>query len=270
VKAVVVIPAYNEARTIRGLVQRTLGSCPEVAVVDDGSRDGTAEQIADLPVTLLRHATNRGKAGALATGFEWALATGAELVVTLDGDGQHRPEDIPRLLTAAEMHPGRLVIGARLLGREAYPRARNFANKFADFWVAWAAGHPVADSQSGQRVYPAGLLQAIADLCERSSGFTFESEVVICAARHGFTTVGVPIEAIHHAGGRRSHFRPLRDITSIVLMVAGYLLRSGMKPRGLWRSLREAPCIVDTLNMTSRGATTTLERTSKPAGRFTG
>jgi len=245
VKSFVLIPAYDEARTIRELVQRVLACCPEVVVVDDGSRDGTGEAVADLGVTLLRHQINRGKAAALATGFEWALARGADAVVTLDGDGQHRPEDIPRLLAVAETHPGRLVIGARLFGREAYPRARNFANTFADFWVAWAAGHPVADSQSGQRVYPARLLRAVADLRERSSGFTFESEVVIRAALQGFTTVAVPIEAIHHTSGRRSHFRPLRDIARIVAMIAGYLLRSGLNPRGLWRSLREVPCIVD-------------------------
>jgi glycosyltransferase involved in cell wall biosynthesis len=252
VRSIVVIPAYDEAPTIRDLVRRVLAHCSEVAVVDDGSRDGTADAVAGLPVTLLRHDSNRGKAAALATGFEWALANGADAVVTLDGDGQHRPEDIPRLLAAAELHPGRLVIGARLFGREAYPQARNFANKFADFWVAWAAGHPIADSQSGQRVYPAKLLRAVSDLRERSSGFTFESEVVICAARRGWTTIAVPIEAIHNASGRQSHFRPGRDIARIVAMIAGYLLRSGMNPRGLWRSLRDPPCIVDAPNGLAR------------------
>jgi hypothetical protein len=257
VRSVVVIPAYDEGRTIRELVRRALAHCSEVAVVDDGSSDGTADALAGLPVTLLRHDSNRGKGAALATGFEWALANGADAIVTLDGDGQHRPEDIPRLLAAAEMHPDRLVIGARLFGREAYPRARNFANNFADFWVAWAAGHPVADSQSGQRVYPARLLQEVTQLRKRASGFTFESEVVICAAQHGFMTVSVPIEAIHCASGRQSHFRPTRDITRIVAMIAGYLLRAGMKPRGLWRSLRDPPCIVDDSNTLARrvGAT---------------
>lgn len=244
-KSVVVIPAYNEAHTIHELVRRVLAHCSQVAVVDDGSSDGTADALAGLPVTLLRHDSNRGKAAALATGFEWALANGADAIVTLDGDGQHRPENIPRLLAAAEMYPDRLVIGARLFGREAYPRARNFANHFADFWVAWASGHPVVDSQSGQRVYPAKLLRVVTQPGKRPMGFTFESEVVIRAAEHGFTTVAVPIEAIHCASGRRSHFRPTRDITRIVSMIASYLLRSGMKPRGLWHSLRDAPCIVD-------------------------
>jgi len=241
---VVVIPAYNESRTIRDVAQRARVQCARVAVVDDGSVDGTAEAISGLPVTVLRHERNQGKAGALATGFEWALAAGADAVVTLDGDGQHRPEDIPRLLAAAQQHPDCLVIGARLEGREAYPRARNFANGFADFWIAWASGQALADSQSGERVYPAGLLRRIARPRDRDAGFTFESEVVIRAARQGYPTIAVPIAAIHKPEGRRSHFRPVRDIARIVIMVAGYLLRSGMNPGGLVRSLRCAPRIV--------------------------
>jgi glycosyltransferase involved in cell wall biosynthesis len=244
-KAAIVIPAYEEARTIRAVASRALACCDDVAVVDDGSRDGTAAALDGLPVTLLRHEVNQGKAAALASGFAWALARGVDAVVTLDADGQHRPEDIPRLLAAAARHPDRLVIAARLHGRESYPRARTFANGFADFWIAWAAGHPVVDSQSGQRVYPAALLRKVARARDRAARFTFESEVVIRAARLGYTTIAVPIAAIHHAGGRPSHFRPVRDIARIVLMVAGYLLRSGMNVRGLWRSLRDRPCIVE-------------------------
>ncbi len=261
-KAVVVIPAYNEARTIRDLVQRTLVFAATIVVVDDGSADRTADAVSDLPVTLLRHEVNQGKAAALATGFAWALANGAEAVVTLDGDGQHRPEDVPRLLGVAALHRDRLVIAARLTGRDAYPRARNFANRFADFWVSWAAGHRVVDSQCGQRVYPAALLHRIAALGETSGGFTFESEVVIRAAQLGFTTIAMPIAAIHVATGRASHFRPARDIARIVRMVAGYLLRAGLNPRGLWRSLRASACIVDPPDGAQRAGASVLHRPS--------
>jgi len=245
VKAVIVIPAYNEVLTIRNVVQRALACGPAVVVVDDGSRDGTANAVADLPAICLGHEFNRGKAAALATGFAWALANGAEAVVTLDADGQHRPEDILPLLAVASQHPRRLVIAARLMGREDYPRARYFANRFADFWIAWAAGCPLVDSQCGQRVYPAELLREAIGLCERSGGFTFESYVVIRASRLGFPPIAMPIAAIHLSHGRASHFRPVRDITRIVIMVAGHLLRAGLNPRGLWRSLRASPAIVD-------------------------
>jgi glycosyltransferase involved in cell wall biosynthesis len=245
VKVVIVIPAYNEALTIRNVVQRALACGPAVVVVDDGSSDETTKAVADLPAVCLRHQVNRGKAAALATGFAWALANGAEAIVTLDADGQHRPEDIPPLLAVASQYPGRLVIAARLTGREAYPRARYFANRFADFWIAWAAGCPLVDSQCGQRVYPAALLRKVIGLCERSGGFTFESDVVIRASRLGFPPIAMPIAAIHLSHGRASHFRPGRDITRIVMMVAAHLLRTGFNPRGLWRSLRESPAVVD-------------------------
>jgi len=242
-KTAIVIPAYNEAATIRDLAQRALPQAACVAVVDDGSTDGTAAALAGLSITLLRHDGNRGKGSALATGFAWALAQGADAIVTLDGDGQHRPEDIARLLRVARVHGDRLIVGARLTGRETYPRARNFANRFADFWIGWAAGQPVIDSQSGLRVYPARLLVETARLRDRARGFTFESEIVIAAANLGFGPIAVPIGAIHLPAGRASHFRPVRDIARIVVMVAGYLLRQGMSPRRLWRSLRAQPHI---------------------------
>ena len=243
-KPAIVIPARDEARTIADLARRALCQCPDVIVVDDGSRDGTAEAVAGLAVILLRHDRNRGKAAALATGFARALESGADVVVTMDGDGQHRPEDVPRLLAAARRYPGCLVIGARLLGRDAYPRARSFANAFADFWIGWASGQRLADSQSGQRVYPASLLRSNARLPLRAQGFTFESEILIRAAREGCEAIAVPIVAIHDTAGRPSHFRPVRDIARIVFMVAGYLLRSGLNPAGLWRSLRGPARIV--------------------------
>src|SRR5262249_39476046 len=141
-----------------------------------------------------------------------------------------------------------LVIAARLTGRESYPRIRNFANWFADFWISWAAGCPLVDSQCGQRVYPAALLRLVAGLSARARGFTFESDVVIRAAHLNFPPIAVPIAAIHFPRGRASHFRPFRDIARIVMMVAGHLVRTGLNPRGLWRSLRAYPSIVDVLD----------------------
>ena len=98
---VVLIPAYNEAATIRDLVERSLKIVPHVIVVDDGSVDATLTQLQGLPIEVLRNKHNLGKAASLRKGFAAALARQAKLVVTLDGDGQHHPEDIPRLLNAA-------------------------------------------------------------------------------------------------------------------------------------------------------------------------
>lgn len=234
----VAIPAYNEAGTLRDLACRVLTFCPRLVVVDDASTDGTAESLDGLPVTLLRHTVNRGKADALRTAFAYALDRGATCVVTLDGDGQHDPADLPALLEAWRRQSRRIVIGARLHDRANMPTARYRANRFACFWIAWAAGYPIADSQSGFRLYPREVLEIALGDGIKGSGFTFESEILIEAARHGIESVGVAIPAVYGAAARASHFRPVVDIAKIVVMVAGRLLRQGMAPRGLWRSLK--------------------------------
>jgi glycosyltransferase involved in cell wall biosynthesis len=236
----IVIPAYNEARTIRTLAQATLRHCPRLIVVDDGSNDGTTAQLHDLPVTVLTHATNEGKASSLRTAFTYALAQNARCVIALDGDGQHDPDDAPCLLAVWQCHRTSIVIGARLHDRAAFPLARYRANRFACFWISWAAGHPIADSQSGFRVYPRDVMRIALDGRVHGSRFTFESEILIEAARRNHRTRAVAIRGRYPENARPSHFRPVFDIAKIVVMVAGRLLRQGMAPVGLWRSLKPA------------------------------
>ena len=236
-KIVVVIPAYNEAATIRELAQSALKIVPEVVVVDDGSTDNTIERLEGLPVSLLRNERNVGKAASLWKGFEHALANGAQFVVTLDGDGQHSPEDMPRLLNTAERSPQSIVIGARLHDKRNFPARRYYANQFARFWISWAAGYPIADTQSGFRVYPASLFDKVSRRDVAWNGFVFESEVLIAAGAKGVRSIAVAIPGIYPKEARPSHFRPVADIARIVVMVAWRLLRRGMYPIGLWRSL---------------------------------
>jgi glycosyltransferase involved in cell wall biosynthesis len=236
-KAVVIIPAYEEVAMIREVAARARAHVETVIVIDDGSHDGTAAQLRGLDVEVLRHETNRGKAATLWTGFERALALGADAIVTLDGDGQHGPEDIPRLLAAHALHPDRIVVGTRLHDRANFPARRYYANCFARFWISWAAGYPIADTQTGFRVYPARLFEVVKHADFRAEGFVFESEVLIVAAQRGIGGVGVPIPGIYPKTARPSHFRPVADIARIVVMVAGHLARRGFYPAGLWRSL---------------------------------
>jgi glycosyltransferase involved in cell wall biosynthesis len=236
---VIVIPAYNEASTIRDVVTRTLQYAERVIVVDDGSTDGTAGLLASLPVSVLRNTSNSGKAASLVRGIDEALKGQCNAVITLDGDGQHRPEDIPALLAAHEESPDAIVIGARQKTRADTPADRYFANRFADFWIAWAAGQPIEDSQSGFRVYPASLLRSVRPRCDRTASFVFESEFLIEAGRRGARLIGVPIPAIYEPRGRRSHFRSVVDVARIVRMVAWKLVSRGMDLPGLVRSLRK-------------------------------
>ena len=236
----IAIPAYQEARTIRALAQEALAQCPRVIVVDDGSNDGTRGALEGLPVLLLVHSENRGKAASLCTAFAYALGQQARCVIAVDGDGQHDAADAPVLLAVWRSYPESLVIGSRLHDRSNFPAARYRANRFACFWISWAAGHPIADSQSGFRVYSRDVMEIALAGKVRGRRFTFESEILIEAARRGHRTVAVAIPGRYPTQARASHFRPVFDIAKIVVMVAGRLLLSGMNPLGLWRSLQHA------------------------------
>lgn len=230
----IVIPAYNEKSTIRDIVERTLEFCRHVIVVDDGSEDGTSNQLDGLSIQLLRHETNKGKAFALWHGMQSAMKDGADAIITIDADGQHRPEDIPAFLATAEANPGSIVIGSRLHDREEIPPRRYWANRFANFWVAWAAGYPVIDSQSGFRLYPASLMKKMNLDITREKSFVFESEVLIEAGWLGSSSVAIEIPAIYSENFRDSHFQGVGDILKITKMVAGRLLSKWMNIPGFY------------------------------------
>ncbi|MFO1352214.1 MAG: glycosyltransferase family 2 protein [Gammaproteobacteria bacterium] len=235
------IPAYNEAATIAAIARQARAHTGWVIVVDDGSSDGTAAQLAGLDVTVLRQDFNQGKAAALQRGFVHALEHGAEAVITLDADGQHDPTDIPRLIEAGERHPRHIVIGARLANRKRMPRARRFGNAQADFWISWAAGYPIRDTQSGFRLYPSALLHALLPLDHSRAGFVFESEMLIEAVWRGFYIVAVPIATVYPEQARGSYYRPLHDTARIARMVARRLLRRRLNPLALLRALGLVP-----------------------------
>ncbi|MEN8179447.1 MAG: glycosyltransferase family 2 protein [Pseudomonadota bacterium] len=236
-QAAIVIPIYNEAATIRGVVESALKQTPTVIVVDDGSEDDSHRQLEELNVTLLRNPQNMGKGYSLQRGLQHALSLGAQVVISLDGDAQHNPDEISGLLQTAASHPDRIIIAARLKQRENAPKLRLFANKFADFWVSWAAGYPVVDSQSGFRLYPRKALEATHIQISREKGFVFESEILIEAARNRFYSISVPVESIYRAGGRASHYRPWSDTWRIVQMIAGRLMRQGFYLKGLLQAI---------------------------------
>jgi 2-polyprenyl-6-methoxyphenol hydroxylase-like FAD-dependent oxidoreductase len=203
-----VIPAFDEAPTLAEIVKRArrYGS---VLVVDDGSADDTARVATAAGADVIRLDRRSGKGEALRRGFREGLARGVDRIVTLDADGQHDPDDIPCLLTAATEAPDALVIGGRLHGDAAavVPPGRLAALRVAGFFINWLTGTFVADTQSGFRVYPAALLRAVTP---RSGCFVLETEMLIRARAAGWRLVEVPVATIHPEG-RRSRFRPLRD-----------------------------------------------------------
>ena len=242
----IVIPALNEALRIREVVESALAQCRRVIVVDDGSDDDTVARIADLPVALLQHPRRMGKGASLRDGFREALRQGARAVLTMDGDGQHSAADIPRMLEAANRYPGYIVIGARLRRRSQKPILRRLANEFGDWGLAWGTGYQIADSQSGQRLYPAAVA-ALDDV--PGEDFVFEAQIMISAARRlGTRCVSVPIESrykcVHSSDQfRASHFRPLRDLWRITSHIVRQAVGRGDLP-GVYREIRANPAVI--------------------------
>ncbi len=237
----VVIPCLNEEAAIGALLRGALAHCDDVIVVDDGSSDATAEIAARMPVTLIRHPERRGKGEALRTGFREARKRGAGGVLAMDGDGQHDPADIPRILATARRFPGALVIGARLRERERQPGARRRANDFADWGISWACGRPVADTQSGQRWYPRAAVELV-DI--PAQDFVFEAAILIAASRElEMPIVSVPIASRYDASARHSHFRPVRDVVRITWFTFWRVVHYG-HVIGSYRASHGAPPLV--------------------------
>ncbi len=238
-KWAVVIPAYNESKTIVTLVQQILQQQPSsIIVVNDASTDTTSRLVASLPVTLIDHTENRGKAASLWTGFEQAFTEQVNVIITMDGDGQHKASDLPRFIQSYQDNISRneklIIIGSRKRNPESQPFARYFANRFANFWISWAAGYRISDSQSGFRLYPVGLLKKMQHL-KQSQGFVFESEILIDAIKAGYYSSRVDIKAVYPEDRRSSHFKPYEDIKKITQMVATKLLKNKMNLPGLFR-----------------------------------
>jgi hypothetical protein len=205
---IVLVPAHDEAATIGDVISRARAHAPVLAV-DDGSSDATAAVAAAAGAVVLRHPRRLGKAQALRTGIAAARTRGATHVVTLDADGQHDPDEIPVLLAAAG--PQTVVLGARALDGEALIVGRAEAIVVAGFFVNWASGLRLTDSQSGFRVYPLDLFDAVP---ARHGGFVFETEILISAAGRGWSVREVPVRALPRIAAR-SRFRPIVDGAAI-------------------------------------------------------
>jgi len=244
VEIAVVIPAYNEETTIASVVDAVLETHETVIVVNDASTDSTSTSLNGKPIRLVNLPQNFGKAGALSVGFDEATKMGANAVITMDGDGQHEAKDIVKFLAAARKYPNALVIGSRETNTEQAPKARLFANKFANFWISWASGMAISDSQCGFRLYPLAIIQRLRLKTDKSHSFVFESEVVIEACRNGFELVSVPIRSYYPENRRKSHFRPIIDIARITQMVALKLLARGLYIRGLINALNGQPKLI--------------------------
>ena len=192
-KIIALIPAYNEETTIADVLERTRPFVSEILVVNDGSRDKTAEIARAHGVRVVSHLVNRGLGAAIGTGFAEANKIGADVVITLDADGQHDPVEIPKFIAAIESGAD-VVIGSRMMTRTGMPWYRQVANMLGNLSTLILFGAYVTDSQSGFRAFTRHALSLI-DL--KTNGMEVSSELIAEAKAHGLKIVEVPIQAIY-------------------------------------------------------------------------
>jgi glycosyltransferase involved in cell wall biosynthesis len=204
-RVAVVIPAFQAAPTIGDVVTRTRAAVPEaqIIVVDDGSTDGTVSAAQEVAV---RHAENLGKGAALRDGIREAITHGASVVVTVDADGQHPPEEIPRLLSPIAEGKADLVLGARRRNH-AMPLSRRFTNWLSASLASHIGGQQVRDAQTGFRAFTREVAERVQPAGDR---YEFEANFLLDALRAGYRVVSVDVPTIY-GGGTRSHFRAWSD-----------------------------------------------------------
>ncbi len=207
-----VIPAYNEQERIVPVISGALRHVP-VLVVDDGSRDNTAAVAEAAGAIVLRQIPNQGKGAALRAGFRRALDEGYEAVITLDADGQHDPEEIPRFLEAYGQGKADLIIGARNFA--GMPPVRRVSNTLGTLLFSWALGQHIPDNQSGYRLLSRRLMESMLSSAEQ--GFEFEVEMITVCVTEGYRLAWVPIRTIY--AGEKSHIRPLHHLRHFLRVV---------------------------------------------------
>ncbi len=203
----VLLPAYQEGGRIGETVKAVLPYCPDVVVVDDGSTDGTADEARDAGAIVVPHERNMGKGVALQTGFKHVMEAGYDCVITMDGDGQHAPEDLPGFLEVYRESGARVVVGNRMSDPRTMPLVRRLTNRFMSWLLSRRMGQHVPDTQNGYRLYDRKVLPVL--LATVSEGFAAESEVLLDLASAGEQIASAPTRIIY--GDERSKIRPVRD-----------------------------------------------------------
>jgi glycosyltransferase involved in cell wall biosynthesis len=205
-KCAAVIPCLDEAATIGGLVQAVRPMLPRVLVVDDGSSDGTGLVAQKAGAEVLRNELTLGKGAALTRGWQHARESGFTWALTLDGDGQHSPEDIPSFFRCAERTSAALVVGDRMAEAVRIPPLRRLTNRWMSRQLSELSGKPLPDTQCGFRLVN---LEAWSKLPITSRHFEIESEVLISYLAAGLEVEFVPIRVIYK--NEQSKIHPLRD-----------------------------------------------------------
>ena len=238
-KICILIPTYNNAKTLRRVIQGVLEYTSHIIVVNDGSTDHTSSVLADYPsLEVITLPKNRGKGYALRQGFKKAYLTDYDNVITIDSDGQHYPSDLPVFVnTLKATEEPVLLIGSRNLKQNGVPVKSNFGNRFSNFWFWFETGIKLQDTQSGYRLYPLKYMPKK----YFTTKFEFEIEVIVRSAWKGIPVKNIPISVLYDPDERVSHFRPFTDFTRISILNTILVLITliYIKPRDFVKKLKK-------------------------------
>jgi glycosyltransferase involved in cell wall biosynthesis len=234
----VVIPTYNNGKTVADVVRKAMEYCEDIIVVNDGSTDDTAKVLETLTIkapqaetqtiethgrasiqngiTVVTHPINKGKGKALTTGFQAAMDKGFRYAITMDADGQHYASDLPAFAEALAAHPDTLIVGSRQFDLPNMPQKNTFANRFSNFWFTVHTGKKIPDTQTGYRLYP---LDKMGTMKLLSSRYEAELAMLVRSAWRGISIYPIPINVYYPPKEERvSHFRPGPDFLRISLL----------------------------------------------------
>lgn len=227
-KAIVIVPTYNNRGTIADVIASLKEYSSDIMIVNDGSTDDTLEILNSIEgIRIQSYPVNQGKGYALKYGLGKAYEQGFRYAITIDADGQHFADDLPVFIKRIEEVPDSLLIGARNLTADNMPGKNTFANRFSNFWYKVETGQELSDTQSGYRLYPLDKIQNIHFFTSR---YEFEVEIIVRAAWRGVNVENVPIKVYYPPVEERvSHFRPFHDffrisILNTVLVLYAFLI----------------------------------------------
>jgi glycosyltransferase involved in cell wall biosynthesis len=234
----VIIPTYNNGKTLQTVINDVAGYTKNIIVVNDGSFDETENILSAFPfLNIASYKKNVGKGWALRKGLKRATELGYLYAITIDSDGQHFAKDLPAFLEKLETEKNAIIIGARNMNQESVPGKSSFGYKFSNFWFRVETGINAPDTQSGYRLYPLQPLNKIKFLTRK---YEFEIEVLVRAAWRGVKIESVPVSVYYAPKETRvSHFRPFKDFARISMLNTVLVLITFLyiKPRNFFRSI---------------------------------
>lgn len=209
IKPLIVVPTFNNIKTVKKIVDESLATGIPLLVVNDGSTDGSLDTIKSTTANVISFESNRGKGAAILAGAKWASNEGYSHIVTIDADGQHDPKEATKLISSAESHPHSIILGKRNFEDASVPGSSRFGRWWSNLWCRITTGHSIGDSQSGFRVYPVDALLKVQ--C-KGTKYDFEVEILVRGVWAGLTIIDHDISVNYSAETKEaSHFDPFYD-----------------------------------------------------------